>query len=88
MKDGVLRWGIQVRAWDARPRPLRRRTNRRKVKKLSDQAVLHSLSELLALDKELTEVLDYEDVEENDLSVPDPEIAEAVAHIPPGRRLR
>ena len=39
-------------------------------------------SELLAPDKELTEVLDYEDVEENDLGVPDPEITQAVAHIP------
>ena len=28
-------------------------------------------------------MLDYEDVEENDPGVPDPEIAEAVAHIPP-----
>ena len=40
-------------------------------------------SELLAPDEELTEVLDYEDVAENDLGVPDPEIAKAVAHIPP-----
>ena len=39
-------------------------------------------SELLAPDEELTEVLDYEDVEENNLGVPDPEIAQAVAHIP------
>ena len=39
-------------------------------------------SELLAPDEELTEVLDYEDVEENDPGVPDPEIAQAVAHIP------
>ena len=39
-------------------------------------------SELLAPDKELTEMLDYEDVEENDLGVPDLEIAQAVAHIP------
>ena len=39
-------------------------------------------SELLAPDEELTEVLDYEDVEENDASIPDPEIAQAVAHIP------
>ena len=39
-------------------------------------------SELLAPDEELTEMLDYEDVEENDLGVPDPEIAQAVAHIP------
>ena len=39
-------------------------------------------SELLAPDEELTEVLDYEDVEENIVSVPDPEIAQAVAHIP------
>ena len=39
-------------------------------------------SELLAPDKELTEVLDYEDVEENHLGVPDPEIAQVVAHIP------
>ena len=27
-------------------------------------------------------MLDYEDVEENDLGVPDPEITQAVAHIP------
>ena len=39
-------------------------------------------SELLAPDEELTEVLDYEDVEENDPGVPDPEIVQAVAHIP------
>ena len=39
-------------------------------------------SELLAPDEELTEVLDYEDVEENDASMPDPEITQAVAHIP------
>ena len=38
-------------------------------------------SELLAPDEELTEVLDYEDVEENDPGIPDPEIAQAVAHI-------
>ena len=40
------------------------------------------INELLALDEELTEMLDYEDVEENDPGVPDPEIAQAVAHIP------
>ena len=39
-------------------------------------------SELLAPGEELTEVLDYEDVEENDPDVPDPEIAQAVAHVP------
>ena len=39
-------------------------------------------SELLAPDEELTEVLDYEDVEENEASMPDPEITQAVAHIP------
>ena len=39
-------------------------------------------SELLAPDEELTQVLDYEDVEENDASMPDPEIAQAVANIP------
>ena len=39
-------------------------------------------NELLAPDEELTEVLDYEDVEENDASMPDPEIAQVVAHIP------
>ena len=39
-------------------------------------------SELLAPGEELTEVLDYEVVEENDPGVPDPEIAQAVAHIP------
>ena len=39
-------------------------------------------SELLTPGKELTEVLDYEDVEENDPGLPDLEIAQAVAHIP------
>ena len=39
-------------------------------------------SELLALDEEVTGVLDYYDVEEVDTGMPDPEIAEAVAHIP------
>ena len=39
-------------------------------------------SELLAPDEELTEVYDYKDVEENAVSMPDPEIAQAVAHIP------
>ena len=39
-------------------------------------------SELLALDEEVTGVLDYKDVEKNDAGMPDPEIAEAVAHIP------
>ena len=39
-------------------------------------------SELLALDEELTKMLDYEDVEENDLVIPDPKIAQVVAHIP------
>ena len=39
-------------------------------------------SELLAQDEELTEVLDYKDVEENEASMPDPEIAQVVAHIP------
>ena len=45
-------------------------------------------SELLALDKELTEVLDYEDVEENDPGVPDPEIAPGGGQHSPSRRLR
>ena len=52
----------------------------------SEQTVRPGLSpltsELLAPDEELTEVLDYEDVEENDPGIPDPEIAQAVAHIP------
>ena len=39
-------------------------------------------SELLAPDKELTEVLDYDDVEEDVTGMPDPEIAQVVAHIP------
>ena len=39
-------------------------------------------SELLAPGEELTDVLDYEDVEENNLGVPNPEIAQAVVHIP------
>ena len=38
-------------------------------------------NELLALGDELTKVLDYEDVEETALG-PDPEITQAVAHIP------
>ena len=39
-------------------------------------------SELLALGEELIGELDYEDVEEADPSHPDPEIIQAVAHIP------
>ena len=39
-------------------------------------------SELLAPDEELIEDLDYEDVEETDLGQSDPEIIQAVAHIP------
>ena len=44
----------------------------------------HSLltSELLAPGKELIEDLDYEDVEETDPDQSDPEIIQAVAHIP------
>ena len=44
----------------------------------------HSLltSELLAPGKELIADLDYEDVEETDQDQPDPEIVQAVAHIP------
>ena len=39
-------------------------------------------SKLLALGKEVIGDLDYEDVEEADLGCPDPEIIQAVAHIP------
>ena len=39
-------------------------------------------SKLLAPGKELIEDLDYEDVEETDPGLPDPEIVQAVAHIP------
>ena len=39
-------------------------------------------SELLAPNEQLTDVLDFEDVEEYEPSMPDPEIAQAVAHIP------
>ena len=39
-------------------------------------------SELLAPNEQLTDVLDYEDVDEYKPSMPDPEITQAVAHIP------
>ena len=39
-------------------------------------------SELLAPDEELTEMLNFDDVEEDVEGMPDPEIAQAVAHIP------
>ena len=39
-------------------------------------------SELLAPNEQLTDVLDYEDVDEYEPGMPDPEIAQAVAHIP------
>ena len=39
-------------------------------------------SELLAPNEQLTDVLDYEDVDEYEQSMPDPEVAQAVAHIP------
>ena len=44
-------------------------------------------SELLAMDEELTEMLDYDDVEEDVEGMPDPEIAQAVAHIPQANTL-
>ena len=52
------------------------------MNRLSGLAVPHLPVKLLAPDEELTEMLDYEDVEENNLGVPDPEIIQAVAHIP------
>ena len=39
-------------------------------------------SELLAPNEQLTDVLDYEDVDEYEPDMPDLEIAQAVAHIP------
>ena len=39
-------------------------------------------SELLAPNEQLTDVLDYEDVDEYEPGMPDPEIAQAMAHIP------
>ena len=39
-------------------------------------------SELLAPNEQLTDVLDYKDVDEYEPSMPDPEITQAVAHIP------
>ena len=39
-------------------------------------------SKLLAPNEQLTDVLDYEDVDEYEPGMPDPEIAQAVAHIP------
>ena len=39
-------------------------------------------SELLAPNEQLTDVLDYEDVDEYEPGMPDLEIAQAVAHIP------
>ena len=39
-------------------------------------------SELLAPNEQLTNVLDYEDVDEYEPSMPDPQITQAVAHIP------
>ena len=63
--------------------PSRRRTNWRRGEETVRPGRSPLTSELLAPDEELTEVLDYEDVEKNNLGVPDPEIAEAVAHIPP-----
>ena len=39
-------------------------------------------SELLAPNEQVTDVLDYEDVDEYEPGMPDQEIAQAVAHIP------
>ena len=75
MRDSDLSVGHQSQTLQETSKPLE-----------SEQTVRHGrsplTSELLAPDEELTEMLDYEDVEENDPGVPDPEITQAVAHIP------
>ena len=79
-------WSVEIRDLGpniAHPSPANQETGKPQE---SEQMVRPGLSpltsEVLAPDEELTEVLDYEDVEENDASMPDPEIAQAVAHIP------
>ena len=80
-------WSVNTRGSGpnvGHPSPANQETD--KLLQESEQAVRrgHSplTSELLAPDEELTEVLDYEDVAENEASMPDLEIAQAVAHIP------
>ena len=79
-------WSVEMRDSDPSMGRLSRTPQETSKPLESEQTVWpgHSpfTSELLAPDEELTEVLDYEYVEENDLGVPDPEIIKAVAHIP------
>ena len=76
-----LRWGIRIWAW-GHPSQTPQETKPQESEETVRPGRSPLTSELLAPDEELTEVLDYEDVEENDPGVPDPEIAQAVAHIP------
>ena len=78
-------WSVETRDSDLSIGHLSQASQETKLQG-SEQAVRPGCSpltsELLALDEELTEMLDYEDVEENNPGIPDPEIAQAVAHIP------
>ena len=80
------RWSVEMRDSDPGVGHLSQTPQETSKLQESEQTVWpgHSplASELLAPDKELTEMLDYEDVEENDPGVPDPEITQVVAHIP------
>ena len=79
-------WSVETRDLGpnvGHPSPTNQETDKRQEGEQMAQPGHSPLtSELLAPDEELTEVLDYEDVEENEAGMPDLEIAQAVAHIP------
>ena len=82
MKDGVLKWGDSGPSVGHPSQTPPEENQPQESEETVQPGRSPLMSELLASDEELTEVLDYEDVEESDLGVPDPEIAQAVAHIP------
>ena len=81
MKDGVLRRGTRIRVLDTCPQTPQETSEPQESEQTVWPGRSPLTSELLAPDEELTEVLDYEDVDENDPGLPDLEIAQAVAHI-------
>ena len=85
MDGAMLHQRIRARMWDARIRPPRKPRNKQeqeseKVVQLDRSLLTHKL---LGPSEELIGDLDYEDLEEADPGLAlDPEIAQAVAHIP------
>ena len=79
-------WSVETRDTGpsvGHPSPANQETSKLQESERVDRPGCSPLTtELLAPNEQLTNVLDYEDVDEYEVSMPDPEIAQAVAHIP------